>query len=150
MASLRRWILCVLALALLTPLCACRKAGDLPASGTSEPPQTDALTLEARLRARFPEYFDLETGKGLEVYVWQMAEDSYSCGVLPGTNRYKTDEELWDLAKNPATVGEMNAILNCYGIPRKNVFVTPIHQPISSYMYDIDEAYLAAVRAMFE
>ena len=42
------------------------------------------------LQARFPDYLDLPTSKGLEVYVWQMAPGSYSCGVLPGTNREKT------------------------------------------------------------
>ena len=49
------------------------------------------------LRERYPKYFDLNTFKGLEVYVWQMAAGSYSLGVLPGTNRNKTFEELMNL-----------------------------------------------------
>jgi hypothetical protein len=36
------------------------------------------------LRAKYPEYFDLSTFKGLELYVWQMAEGSYSCGLMLG------------------------------------------------------------------
>lgn len=38
------------------------------------------------LQHKFPEYYDLNTFKGLEVYVWQTAKDTYYCGVLPGTN----------------------------------------------------------------
>jgi len=146
----KRWLFLALAVLLALPLCACGRHADPTAPDPAAPPESDGATLEARLRERFPEYFDLETGKGLELYVWQMSESSYRCGLLPGTNRNKTDEELWDLSQNSASVGEMNAILNSYGIPRENVFVMPIHQPISSYWYEIDEAYTAAVRAMFE
>ena len=146
----KRWLFLALAVLLALPLCACGRRTDPAPPDPAAPPESGRATLEARLRERFPEYFDLETGKGLELYVWQMSESSYRCGLLPGTNRNKTDEELWNLSQNSASVGEMNAILNSYGIPRENVFVMPIHQPISSYWYEIDEAYTAAVRAMFE
>lgn len=36
-----------------------------------------------QLKARFPIYFNLPASNGLEVYIWQMAEGSYSCGLLP-------------------------------------------------------------------
>ena len=61
------------------------------------------------LRAKYPEYFDLSTFKGLELYVWQMAPDSYSCGLMLGTNRNKTLEELMNL--KGASIAEMRAIL---------------------------------------
>ncbi len=84
------------------------------------------------LREMYPEYFDLPTGKGLEVYVWQMAPDSYSCGVMAGTNRYKELEELMNL--KGASVGEMKAILSGYDIPKENIFIIPWQNPISSYL----------------
>jgi hypothetical protein len=86
------------------------------------------------LRARYPKYFDLNTSKGLEVYVWQMAAGSYSLGVLPGTNRNKTLEELMNL--KGATIAEMKAILSTYDIDEDNIFVIPWQNPISSYIGD--------------
>ncbi len=108
-----------------------------------------AAPTEAALRERFPEYFDLSTFKGLEVYVWQMAEDTYSCGVMEGTNRNKTHEEIAALARNPATIEEMKVILSSYGIPYENIFIAPCRQLYSDYYYTIDEAYQKKVNALF-
>ncbi len=108
----------------------------------------DAPT-EPELRARFPEYYDLSTFKGLEVYVWQEAEDTFLCGVMEGTNRNKTDEEIAALAENPATVEEMKMILSSYGIPYDNIFIAPCRQLYSDYYYTIDEAYQKKVNALF-
>ena len=32
-----------------------------------------------------PQYFDLDDSNGLDVYVWQLAENSYYFGLLPHT-----------------------------------------------------------------
>ena len=90
-----------------------------------------AIDMES-LRAKYPEYFDLSTFKGLEVYVWQMAPDSYSCGLMLGTNRNKTLEELVNL--KGASIAEMRAILSTYDIDEKDVFIIPWQNPISSYI----------------
>ena len=84
------------------------------------------------LRSKYPEYFDLITSKGLEVYVWQLAKDSYSFGLMPGTNREKTLEELMSL--KGASAAEMALILSTYEIKDENIFVIPWGNPISSYM----------------
>ena len=84
------------------------------------------------LRAKYPEYFDLGTFKGLELYVWQMAPDSYSCGLMLGTNRNKTLEELMNL--KGASIAEMRAILSTYDIDEKDVFIIPWQNPVSSYI----------------
>ncbi len=86
----------------------------------------------ADLREKFPEYFDLGTFKGLEVYAWQMARDSYSFGVMTGTNRNKSLEEMMHL--KGATASEMKAILSTYDIPKENIIVIPWQNPISSYI----------------
>ena len=88
----------------------------------------------AALREKYPDYFDLGTFKGLEVYVWQMAPGSYSCGVMLGTNRNKTLEELMNL--KGATLAEMRAILSTYDIDEEDIFVIPWQNPISSYIAD--------------
>ena len=87
---------------------------------------------EGVLREKYPEYYDLSAFKGLEVYVWQMAPNSYSSGVMEGTNRSKTLEELMNL--KGAGIDEMKAILSSYDIPKENIFIIPWQNPISSYL----------------
>ena len=85
-----------------------------------------------RLKEKYPEYFGLSVAKGLEVYVWQMAANSYSFGLLPGTNRSKTNEELWNL--KGASASEMKAILSTYDIGEEDIFIIPFQQFFSSYI----------------
>ena len=99
------------------------------------------------LRRKYPEYFDLPAGKGLEVYVWQMSEGSYSCGLLPGTNRNKTDQELWSL--KGTSIDEMRTILSTYDVREEDIMIIPFHNPISSYFYMIDDVYNEMLRERF-
>ena len=89
-----------------------------------------------KLREKYPEYFELGTFKGLEVYVWQMAEGDYRFGLMQGTNREKTLEEL--MALNGATLEEMSLILSTFEIEDRDIFVIPWQNPISSYMVTDD------------
>ena len=84
------------------------------------------------LRAKYPEYFDLSTFKGLELYVWQMGPNNYSCGLMLGTNRNKTLEELINL--KGVTIAEMRAILSTYDIDEKDIIIIPWQNPVSSYI----------------
>lgn len=101
------------------------------------------------LKQKYPMYFDLPTDKGLEVYVWQMAEGQYSCGLLPGRNLAYEDSELWDLHKNAATLEEMRAIVDSYGLTQDRIHVIPLRMPYSSYWYEIDDAYRDQLREQF-
>ena len=105
---------------------------------------------EEELRIRFPQYYDLITPKGLEVYVWQTADNVYYCGLLPGTNRGATEDEITDLAANGATVEEMKVILSSYDDPYESIFIVPCIQPTSNYTYQIDDAYIQKVNALFD
>ena len=94
---------------------------------------TSGTTVEFdSLKEKYPEYYDLDTSKGLEVYVWQMAPGSYSFGLLPGTDREKTDQEIWNLRGTSAE--EMKSILSGYNVEEKDVFIIPCQKPISSYI----------------
>ena len=84
------------------------------------------------LRVKYPEYFDLSTFKGLELYVWQMGPNNYSCGLMPGTNRNKTLEELINL--KGTSIAEMRAILSTYDIDEEDVYIIPWQNPVSSYI----------------
>lgn len=102
------------------------------------------------LKDEYPGYFGLDTTKGLEVFVWQMARGSYSFGLTSGTNREKTLEELMSL--KGATAAEMSAILSTYDIDIDDISIIPWQNPISSYIseyfmtYQIDDAASVEVR----
>lgn len=109
----------------------------------------DSVNIE-ELRKQYPEYFELGTFKGVEVYVWQMAENSYRCGMMTGTNRIKTFEEIYELQEKSLSVEETKAILSEIGVEKSNIIVIPIAQPYSSYIYEIDDEYKENVAKLFE
>lgn len=86
----------------------------------------------AELKEKYPEYFDLPTGKGLEIWVWQMGSNSYSFGVLSGTNRGTTNKELWSL--RGVSADQMKAILSTYDIDEDEISIIPFQHPLSSYL----------------
>lgn len=85
------------------------------------------------LRTKFPEYYDRPTTKGLEVYLWQENDGSYKCGLLMGTNRNKTDEELIGLTHNGATIEQMKEILSSYNVNKDMIAIIPVQILESSY-----------------
>ncbi len=110
------------------------------------------------LRKQYPQYFDLDTSEGLEVYVWQMAGNQYSCGLMSGKVSREIAEEiegmrtdLWGLQS--VTVTEMKLILSDYDIAREEVQLIPYHMPHSSYLNieaaEDPEGYLKKLEAMF-
>ncbi len=78
------------------------------------------------LQKRFPEYYNLDTFKGIEVYVWQTDGGTYKCGAMLGTNRGKTFEEILNLEKNSATFEEMRTILSSYDTDKEEITIIPI------------------------
>ena len=86
------------------------------------------------LRVQYPEYFDLDASAGLDVYVWQMAPDSYYFGLLPhaASPRDITAQEL--LALRGASSEQMRYILAAYALDPDDIHVIPWQNPISSYI----------------
>ena len=115
-------------------------------AGTLEEPSEEVLNLDA-LREKYPEYFGLSAFKGLELYVWQLGPGVLRCGLMEGTNRNKTSEEIWSL--QGATVEEMKLILSTYDVPAENTFLYPFLHPASSYIYNITEEYRAQLQELF-
>ena len=140
----------VLAASLMLSFAACSaKSGETKL--TTEPTyKTESMDHIAELKQKHPEYFKLNAFKGVEIYVWEMAEGSYHCGMMGGTNRTKTDEEIWDLAKNPISIEDAKLILNEQGIKKEYWIIMPVVQPFSSYHYEIDDAYREKVKKLFE
>lgn len=119
-----------------------------PSASEKEPVTPTPIPL-AGLKLKFPQYFGLDTAKGLEVYVWQMGKELYSWALLPGRDQAYTLTELMDLHKHPATTEEMRAIVASYGLPRDMVTIIPFSMPYSSYYYEINVQYLREVEALF-
>ena len=102
-----------------------------------------------QLKEKFPHYFNPSYGNLLEVYIWQMAEGQYSCGLGPHTNMVTPKEFIWGLQTSPATLEEMRAIVASYNIPKKQVVITPVVMPHSSYHYEINQEYREKVTELF-
>lgn len=102
------------------------------------------------LRKQYPEYFDLYATPRLKVIVWQMAEGSYSCALVPGSDLRKEAEI--GIESRGTTIEEMRMILSTYyeardcDIEPEQIEVVPFQNPISSYAYEIDETYTGRVR----
>lgn len=93
----------------------------------------DGAELE-RLRKTYPEYFGLNASKGLDVYVWQMAANSYSFALFPHTN---SERDMSELIFVPGTrAEEMRLILSTYDVEEDKICVIPWQNPISSYIGD--------------
>ena len=93
----------------------------------------------ANLQKRFPEYYNLDTSEGVEVYVWQAEDGEYRCGALSGINRNTTFEEISKLVSNSTTIDEMKTILASYNIDKAYVMV--YHIEIMSSYYEVIEDY---------
>jgi len=104
----------------------------------------------AVLRAKYPQYFDLPTYQGLDVYIWQMAAGSYSCGLLRGKTTAHTKQEIQSLVRiPPLSMQEMRLVLSTYNLDRSQIRIHPITMLHSSYGYTIDEAYRTRVKKLF-
>ena len=99
---------------------------------------TDKMTdNQKELYEKYPEYFGLDATNGLDVYVWQMAENSYSFGLKPHSDEPLgfTDTELYKL--RGVFPYEMREILASYDIDRDEITIVPWQNPFSSYIPDI-------------
>ncbi len=99
------------------------------------------------LQNKFPEYYNLDTFKGIEVYVWQTENDEYMCGALNGTNGNKTFEEISQLASNGATIEEMQNILASYDVDKEEISIIPIK--IFTDHFEIATADLINIKEVF-
>jgi len=123
MKRMKKAILCILALMLLLAGCA-----------PAEPSQpNEEIKPDVQLMEKYPEYFGLDTSEGLDVYVWQMAKNSYSFGLLSHqeTPRDVLDPALWEMKST--TPAEMRQILATYDINQSWIHIIPWQNPLSGY-----------------
>ncbi|MBQ4225049.1 MAG: hypothetical protein II664_01900, partial [Oscillospiraceae bacterium] len=75
---------------------------------------------------------------------------SYRCGMMSGTNRNKTEEEIMSLQSKSLSIDEAKAILKETGVKKDDIIVMPISQPYSSYAYEINDEYIDRIHKLFE
>lgn len=98
-------------------------------------------------RNNYSPYYNLSTGKGLEVYCWEISDGEWRCGALSGTNRVKWADEIAYLQYElPCPLNEMNKILKAYSGVSIVVFVVDYMQDTSDTLVyklsqDIPETY---------
>lgn len=110
-------------------------------------PIADPITAIRSLREKYPEFFDLDDSEGLIVYIWQMAENHYSCALESAKYDEFTDKSLIVTATRGASIAEMKTILAAYDTDK--VEIRPACNPISSYYYEINDEYIAKVKRLF-
>ena len=81
------------------------------------------------LKEQYPEYFELSSFKGVEVFVWETADGDYRCGIMSGTNRMKTGAEIQALEQKSLSITETKMVLEEIGIEDEYIIVIPITQP---------------------
>ena len=84
----------------------------------------------------YPEYFGIDTSNGLDIYVWQLAKEHYSFGLLPHAEEGKDwlDKDL--LGLKGVSAKTMREILSYYDLEGVDVHIIPWQNPISSYVPD--------------
>ena len=100
------------------------------------------------LREKYPEFYGIDTrGGGLTVYIWQFSESHYSCYLVSTWMDTFTDHSF--VFEKGASIAEMRAIIEDYGIDREEVSLHPVNNPASSYYYTIDGEYISALYELF-
>ena len=96
--------------------------------------EVESVVSTESLRRKYPEYFGLDASDGLDVYVWQMAENSYYFGLLPHSEQERNflAQELLNLRGVRAK--EMRAILSTYNVNENDIYIIPWSNPSSSYL----------------
>ena len=145
---MKKLIVALLCLVFMVSLAGCgfKENTDIPDTAAG---REDSVNLDL-LREKYPEYFEMSELDCAEVYVWQMAENSYRCGIICGADPENKDEQIAELQFKSLSIEEAKAILEEEGISKDCLTVYPITQPYSSYYYEIDDEYTERVKQLFE
>ncbi|MBR6825661.1 MAG: hypothetical protein IKM59_03840 [Oscillospiraceae bacterium] len=101
------------------------------------------------LRNRYPQYFDLDTEKGLVIYISMINADSYACRIIPhpGTEP-PSDLDLSHLA--PCSLSEARFIWDSYGLDSSMLTIIPVDTAYSKSAYSSSAEYYEFVCGEFD
>ena len=125
MLKLKKTFIWMLAVLMTLMAVGCAPSDTAPAATEPEKPAHP-------LAGQYPAFFDLDTSKGLTVYVAKFSQDYASFALYPTTQK---EADLQAIAMGPqANLATMKEILAYYNLPRESVTVTPYYSPLSSYI----------------
>ena len=127
----------------------CQNAAEEYFRQEGEKQASELSKLLEQLRQTHPHFFNIPTEGGLTVYVWEMAKDIYECHLANTAQEAASGGQGYVYTIGAVTVEEMKAILTTYGVDRKEIVIRPVISPWSSYLYEINEAYTAKIKALF-
>jgi len=123
------------------------KMKEISKTSSAELENNNANVNLSQLKEKYPQFFNVSTDGGLTVYIWQMSKDNYSCYLANTFMEAISDNSFaYDVG---ASIAEMRAILTTYDIEQKDITVQPVINPLSSYYYEIDDAYRAKIKELF-
>ena len=123
------------------------KMKEISKTSSAELENNNASANLSQLKEKYPQFFNVSTDGGLTVYIWQMSKDNYSCHLANTSMEAISDNSFaYDIG---TTIPEMRAILTTYDIDQKDITVQPVINPLSSYYYEIDDAYRAKIKELF-
>lgn len=109
-------------------------------------PPSEAYVTPSELRERYPQYFDLPTGKGLEVCMWYEDGNVY-CGLLAGRNWGYTTEDYEAL--EGVGMAQMRKIVASYGITRDMISIHPVQIHDYQDWWYADERFFPEMEQLF-
>ncbi|MBQ8791607.1 MAG: hypothetical protein IJZ51_09875 [Ruminiclostridium sp.] len=96
------------------------------------------------LKAKYPQYFDLDASKGFVIYTWFTLKDEDVCVLVSGKNIGYTDDEILNMPT--VTVSQMKEILKSYNLSSDKISVAFFEPPyLATTEYD-PEAFVKKVR----
>ncbi len=89
-------------------------------------------------------FLGLDASRGLTVCIWQMAEHSYRCALLPDKNASFSSSQFTNTPG--VSLEEMAKILSGYELPDQEIRLCIVQNPFSSYVGRADDAFIAEIR----
>ena len=92
-----------------------------------------------RIKEEYPKVFGLDTSKGLDIVVWQLAEHDYNFALVRHRDgEYGiVDDELLELTGHKASglsLDQLKAVLTTYDVSRDDLYVVHWQSSLSSYI----------------
>jgi len=115
--------------------------------GADGPQNVIVSTTIDGLKVKYPQFFNVSTNGGLKVYIWQMSKNNYQCYLVNrGIDMFADQSFAFEVG---ATIAEMRVILTTYDIDPNDITIHPVNNPLSSYYYEITDAYRSEVTELF-
>ena len=76
-----------------------------------------------------------------------MSQENYRCYLANSLVEAMSDNSF--VYEKGASMAEMRTILSTYSIEENEITIQPVQNPLSSYYYEIDDAYRETVKALF-